>query len=79
MSRSRKKTPITGITTSESDKWYKRFFHQKLRSRAHNLLKVGDYENAEYDLPYNDWDTPKDGKRYWHKDKIIEMPELVRK
>jgi len=76
MSRSHRKHSITGHTTSESDKWYKRFFHRKERARVRNLLSHCQYEELEFELPYDDWSAPKDGKKYFDRE---EFPELMRK
>jgi len=65
VSRSRRHTPITGITTSESEKWYKTHIHRRERVRVHTLLKIGRYEEAETQvIRYNAWDAPKDGRQY---------------
>jgi len=79
MSRSRRKTPICGITTAGSDKWFKVSTHRANRARLRFLLAHGDYENAEVDPPYNDYNTPKDGKQILSKETIKRIPKLMRK
>ena len=64
MSNSRKHTPIFSMASVKSVKWYKRVWHGKLRARARDLIKHGDFDSLEIDLPYNDWDDPRDGKHY---------------
>ncbi len=64
MSNSYKRTPIFPHTGSKSAKWYKKVWHGKLRTRVRNLIAHQDFDNAQFDLPYNDWDDPRDGKQY---------------
>jgi len=79
MSRSRRKTPIVGIAKSESDKWYKVLWHRINRARLRGLLAHEQYDDADTDTPYNDWNAPKDGKQYLKSETIERMPELMRK
>ena len=68
MSRSRRKTPITGITTVESDHCWKKMASRKLRHRAKQSLNTtldGDrFAGKRWDL-VNPWCSQKDGKKYW--------------
>jgi hypothetical protein len=68
MSRSRRKTPITGITTAESDARWKAMAARKLRHRVKQELNApldGDrFAGKRWDL-VNPWSSEKDGKRYW--------------
>jgi hypothetical protein len=62
MSRSRRKTPIAGITTAESDKAFKVAEHRRERRTVNAAL------NTAEDLPHtklfgNPWASEKDGKR----------------
>lgn len=67
MSRSRKKHPITGITTAETEKEFKRQEHQRERSRVRDALKT-EKEILPDPKQFGDpWDGPKDGKRIWKK------------
>ena len=65
MSRSRKKHPITGMTTAETEKEFKQQEHSRERAKVRDALK------AEKDiLPHakefgNPWSGPKDGKLIW--------------
>lgn len=69
MSRSRRKTPITGITTAQSEKSDKRTANRKLRRVTKEILRRGSLEDDQI-LPEirevsNVWSFAKDGKR-WH-------------
>ncbi|GFE65100.1 hypothetical protein [Litoreibacter roseus] len=75
MSRSRRKTPITGITKAESDKRFKKVEHKRARQK----LKAADL--TEYTQPDpkafgNPWASDKDGKQRIDPDKF---PDLMRK
>ncbi|MEE9924011.1 MAG: hypothetical protein PBV01_11685 [Brucella anthropi] len=63
MSRSRKKTPVTSMTTAESDKLFKEAEQRRERRAVRSAIKAGD------DLPHprkfgDPWDGQKDGKRW---------------
>jgi len=76
MSRSRKKHSFHGITTSISDKWYKKLFHRKERARVRDKINQRDFDGLEIELPYDDWASSKEGKIFFDK---REFPELMRK
>ncbi len=65
MSRSRRKTPIAGITTAESDAEWKRKAARRLRRHAKTALTIDPLSFAlagkRWDV-VNPWDAPKDGK-----------------
>jgi hypothetical protein len=67
MSRSRRKTPISGITTAQSDGEWKAGAARKLRHRIKQELNStldGDrFAGKRWDL-VNPWDAPKDGKSW---------------
>lgn len=69
MSRSRRKTPIFGITTAESDAVWKAMAARKLRRRVKQILRATldthDYPGKRWDA-VNPWSTPKDGK-HWRR------------
>lgn len=70
MSRSRKKTSITGITTARSEKQDKRLANRKLRRKTKQALRYRDLD--EWVLPVlrevsNVWGMAKDGK-FWFGD-----------
>ena len=68
MSRSRRKTPIFGHTSAESDHPWKKAVARKLRRRVKEHLVAtldGDrFIGKRWDLD-NDWSSEKDGKSYW--------------
>jgi hypothetical protein len=75
MSRSYRKTRITGIaeTNAGSMKWYKRYHSSQERMRVREAIHAQEYELLENEIvPWNEWDTPRDGKRYWHDDEWWE-------
>lgn len=74
MSRSRKKTPITGVTTARSDKPFKVAEHRRER----RAVKAQLDEEREPPPPksFGDpWDGNKDGKMWLDE----PSPKLVRK
>ncbi|MEM8600972.1 MAG: hypothetical protein AAGF99_13725 [Bacteroidota bacterium] len=78
MSRSRKKTPISGTTTATSEKHDKRLANRRLRRRVRQRLAAGHDGTA---LPLlrevsNVWTMDKDGKLYFDPD---THPKLMRK
>jgi len=67
MSRSRRKTPIGGITTARSEKHDKRLASRKVRRHVHVALATDSDRDV---LPHlreisNVWTMAKDGKRYF--------------
>jgi hypothetical protein len=70
MSRSRRKTPITGFTSADSDHRWNKAAARKLRRRVRQHLSVtldGDrFAGKRWDL-VNPWSSEKDGKCYWSK------------
>jgi hypothetical protein len=63
MTRSRKKVPITGITTADSDKAFKKREHRRERSAVRDALATGS--KPPHPNGFGDpWDGDKDGKRY---------------
>lgn len=69
MSRSRRKTPIIGMTTEPSEKQFKRQEHKRMRAK----VRSEDIEANPREFKTS-W-GPKDGKQYLGK----EMPHLLRK
>ena len=78
MSRSRRKTPISGITTATSDHRWKKMAARKLRHRVKQelttKLECDRFPGKRWDL-VNPWSSEKDGKR-WFGDRY---PEVMRK
>lgn len=79
MSRSRRKTPIRGIGSADSEKLSKRWWNRYFRHRTRLLMKRDQEHEA---LPKNIkketelWDGPKDGKMRFEPEKY---PHLMRK
>ena len=69
MSRSRRKTPIFGITTAPSEAEDKRLWHKRLRAKTRDQLKAGPDDHIPVDRREvsDPWGMAKDGKRYWKK------------
>ena len=71
MSRSRKKHPITGMTTAETEKEFKQQEHQ--RERANIRTALANFDADAEPLPHpkefgDPWNGPKDGKRIRKED-----------
>jgi hypothetical protein len=65
MSRSRKKHPITGITTAETEKEFKQQEHSRERAKVRDALRT-EKEILPHAKEFgNPWDGPKDGKQIW--------------
>lgn len=66
MSRSRRKTPICGITTAASEHVDKQVWHRRYRKAVRQRLA----QDADTELPhqrefFDPWQMSKDGKRYY--------------
>lgn len=71
MSRSRRKTPIFGITNAESDKPFKAAEHRRERRSTRSMLvKVqdGDHRSLHSKAFGDPWKSDKDGKHYFPGD-----------
>lgn len=79
MSRSKRKTPKTGLTTAESEKKDKVFAHRKFRRAS----KVKIKSNGEPPFNLNEvsdiWNFAKDTKRYYDKEDQRNYPQALRK
>ena len=80
MSRSKRKTPVCGITTARSEKRDKQASHRKLRRHVAQALPLVDPEEAtlpdkDRDLT-NPWSMAKDGKQRFDADRF---PKGMRK
>ena len=67
MARSRKHTPISGITCAATEKWAKQKNHRRERRRVRSVLATQPERDV---LPHtrelsDPWTMPKDGKRDW--------------
>ena len=78
MSRSTKKTPISGITTAKSEKLDKRLAHHRLRMAVRTALTSSTAGDTLPDLrEVSDvWGMSKDGKRWFD---ASAHPEIMRK
>lgn len=75
MSRSRRKIPIAGITTAESDKAFKVAEHRRERRVVKTALdKTDDLPSTK--LFGNPWASEKDGKRMFDPNRY---PTIMRK
>lgn len=83
MSRSRKKTPITSITTCCSERKDKKIWHKRLRSRERTALTSVHHKDWDNYLPVlekqvsNVWSMGKDGKHYWAIDSQLRIAEAI--
>ncbi len=70
MSRTRRKTPIFGHTSAESDAEWKaqsaRALRRTVRQLPNAMLDISAFPGKRWDLA-NPWSAPKDGKR-WRRD-----------
>lgn len=79
MSRSKKKTPITGMACTQSERQDKKEWHGRMRSKVRESLAHCDGEDTPVvrDKDVSDtWDFAKDGKRWFDK---LKFPKLTRK
>lgn len=68
MSRSYKKNPCGGITTSMSDKPGKKIDHRRYRHYYKEMIRHENYDDIEPpEYKENPWNWPKDGKQWWHE------------
>jgi hypothetical protein len=71
MSRSCRKTPITGHTNCRSERQDKKLWHQRWRTRERTVLASSSPEDLSAHLPLlenqvsNVWSMGKDGRSYW--------------
>lgn len=64
MSRSRKKNPVKGITSADSEKEDKRNANRKFRRKIKQEVHKGEEQLPELRELSNVWMFDKDGKRY---------------
>ena len=77
MSRSRRKTPICGITVAESEKRDKQIANRRYRRAATVAVSSGD-DPPLYNSIINPWAFSKDGKQYIPKNSNC-YDEIMRK
>lgn len=75
MSRSYRKTPIFGITCSDSEKYEKRIINRKFRKKTKDMIQKGNYEKLPFNLNQIEdvWSMSKDGKYYWNEAPLYYM------
>jgi hypothetical protein len=73
LSRSYRRTPIFGITTSRSEKQDKRFANRRLRRKVKSCVVTGDEELPLLREVSNVWTFDKDGKAYWSHGRKKDM------
>lgn len=81
MARSRRKTPIHGIASCDSEKKDKQILHRKLRLEHKRQIQnctenLGAEELAKPNEVYSIWEMAKDGKAWFDAD---AHPSLMRK
>ncbi len=75
MSRSRRKTPIFGITSAKSERRDKQTWHSRMRAGVRTGLTAMPSEQLDgYVAPVENevgsvWSMAKDGKHYFHSDR----------
>jgi hypothetical protein len=77
MSRSRKKVPVCGLTTADSEKWYKRWWHRRYRRKERRAIQRDDELMPHFREVSNPWLAPKDGK-FWHVDDGDDFWDIAR-
>jgi hypothetical protein len=75
MSRSRRKTPISGITIASSNKEFKVAEHRRERALVRRALAAGTEDLLHHKMTGNEWASPRDGKRWFG----ARYPNLMRK
>lgn len=66
MSRSYRRNPWFGHTTSESDKPGRKIDHRRYRHYYKDKIRHEEYDDIEPpNYKENPWNWPKDGKSYW--------------
>lgn len=65
MSRSQRKTPIFGITSTTSEKQDKRVWNKRFRRVAKTLILKSEEIPIKKQAISDVWEGGKDGKRYW--------------
>ncbi|MGV8892561.1 MAG: hypothetical protein ACOH2K_06425 [Burkholderiaceae bacterium] len=83
MSRSRRKTPITGHTNCRSEQQDKKTWHQRWRTRERSTLASLSPEGLAAHLPLleqqvsNVWSMGKDGRSYWPVTRQVAVAERL--
>lgn len=75
MSRSRRKTPIIGVTAAQSEKQDKRFMNRRLRTA---MRSTGNTDLGLHDVS-DVWNMRKEGKMYDPEFRTCRGGKLMRK
>lgn len=76
MSRSRRKTPISGWACSASNKVFKKNEHRRERRLVNVLLHIGEETMPHHKKFGNEWDSPRDGKMWFGNYNYAATPFL---
>lgn len=79
MSRSRKRNPGGGFTTSMSDKPGRTIDNRRYRHYMNQMVRKGEEDIEPPHLKTNPWNHPKDGKQYWIEGKTWDNGSWMRK
>jgi len=83
MSRSHKKHPVCGISTSDSEKLDKKIWHSRFRTTSkQNLRTCNDYENlidVHFREMSNVWAMAKDGRQWLNTSRKPYLKKYMRK
>ena len=79
MSRSYRKTPITGISLAESEKQDKRLANRAFRRKSKVAIIHGDEPPFSIRSVSEVYCFAKDGKQYCRAEIVAKDPELMRK
>ena len=79
MSRSKRKTPITGLTTADSEKEDKNLANRRFRRASKNRIKSNKEPFINLNEVSDIWNFAKDTKRYYDKEDQKRFPEALRK
>jgi tryptophanyl-tRNA synthetase len=76
MSRSKKKTPVSGIAIADSEKSWKQKIHRLFRRKEKQAIRKEEDPPEKLEEIESIWEGPKDGKSRFDDEKY---PELMRK
>jgi hypothetical protein len=81
MARSRRKTPIHGVTMARSEAADKRLWHKRWRSHERDALAVvapdGEHVSVDRDAVSSTWEMAKDGKLWFGPARQREFAEQI--
>ena len=81
MSRSRRKTPIFGYASADSEAHDKRIWHSRMRHRErqalHSAVDFEAHTTTVRDDVSSTWNMAKDGKHFWPEKSREEMAAWI--